>query len=261
MALAFDAVGPSAAGSASTTSPWTWNHTVTGTSTLLLAGFTNANGSTPSSVTYGAQAMTLVTKISSGTTTNQVWLYKLVGATAGTAAVTVTVATPGQLTGGSVSFTGADQAAGIGTPFTNTGTSASATVAVTSNTSGNLIFGFVGSGAADTSTSAPGTQRFQNNASSNFHAGNASGQTAPATGSTVTLTEVITSDDWGFIAVEVLAAPSGVPTGLATGTGAALNPSIVTSTVTIGPRYAGTAADLGGVYGSWGTPQYATGGP
>lgn len=55
--------------------------------------------------------------------------------------------------------------------------------------------------------------------------------------------------------------PTGILAVAATGTGAALSPSITTSTVTVGPKYAGTAADLGGVYGSWGTPQFATGGP
>jgi hypothetical protein len=61
--------------------------------------------------------------------------------------------------------------------------------------------------------------------------------------------------------VEVLAAASGIPTGLATGTGAALNAGIVTSTISVGPRYATTGTDLGGVYGSWNTPSLATGGP
>jgi hypothetical protein len=54
---------------------------------------------------------------------------------------------------------------------------------------------------------------------------------------------------------------AGTPATRAAGTGAALNASIVTSTITVGPRYAGTGTDLGGVYGSWGTPQFATGGP
>jgi hypothetical protein len=71
------------------------------------------------------------------------------------------------------------------------------------------------------------------------------------------------SDDFAEILVEVLAAASGAnpPATLATGAGAALNASIVTSTINVGPNYAGAAADLGGNYGSWATPQFATGGP
>jgi hypothetical protein len=61
--------------------------------------------------------------------------------------------------------------------------------------------------------------------------------------------------------VEVLAAASGTPIGLASGTGAALNASVVTSTINVGPRYATTGTDLGGVYGVWNTPSLATGGP
>jgi hypothetical protein len=52
-----------------------------------------------------------------------------------------------------------------------------------------------------------------------------------------------------------------VTAGAGGGTGAALNPSVVISNVLVGPRYAGGAADLGGGSGSWGTPQYAEGGP
>jgi hypothetical protein len=58
------------------------------------------------------------------------------------------------------------------------------------------------------------------------------------------------------------AAPAaGTPIGLATGAGAAYNPTAQLSTITIGPKYAGTATDLGGGSGAWGTPQFATGGP
>ena len=54
---------------------------------------------------------------------------------------------------------------------------------------------------------------------------------------------------------------ANAPASAATGTGAALNAGIQTSNVTVGPQYAGTGTDLGGVYGVWGTPSLATGGP
>lgn len=49
--------------------------------------------------------------------------------------------------------------------------------------------------------------------------------------------------------------------GLATGAGAGLTATTLPQTSLAGPAYATSATDLGGVYGSWGTPQFAQGGP
>ena len=71
----------------------------------------------------------------------------------------------------------------------------------------------------------------------------------------------VSPDYFAEILTEILPAATGTPVSAASGAGAALGATVVTSSTTTGPRYAGAAADLGGVYGTWNTPQYATGGP
>jgi hypothetical protein len=68
---------------------------------------------------------------------------------------------------------------------------------------------------------------------------------------------------FAWIGVATALLPSGTSTtaGLASGAGAALNATTLPAQSLAGPAYATTATDLGGVYGSWGTPQFATGGP
>jgi hypothetical protein len=103
------------------------------------------------------------------------------------------------------------------------------------------------------------------------------GGTGAGTGITMTITDTSglgltwtqravssSSDNFqpAFIVTTTIPAGGNSATAvLAAGAGAALGPAVVTSNVVIGPKYAGTATDLGGVYGSWGTPQFATGGP
>jgi len=269
VALAFDAVGPSSAGAAGSASTLTWSHTVTGAGNLLLAGVAcDVDATTISSVTWGAAAMTGLFagaanyKHSNGASAGWLAVFKLVNASAGTATITVTFSGASVAEGGSMSFNGADTSVGIGTPQSAVGASATPSLGFTPDTSGNIIAAFLVNGAFINSTTSPGTSRYVNNTGGSNAGGMTAGQTAPSTGSTVTLAWGVNSDFFAIVAAEVLVGGGAtINAGLATGAGAAPNPAARTSTVNVGPNYAGAAADLGGVYGSWATPQYATGGP
>jgi hypothetical protein len=273
VAVGFDAVGPSSSGGSSTSATTvTWAHTITGSSTVLIAGCALDAGSDAGfsmTATYNSVAMTaLGSAVHSGGITAgflQVWGNIAAAGAAHNVVVTAAGGTPAGLSGGSLSFTGAGQTIGaaFGTPATANTPAPTTTpsAALAANTSGNIIAGFCCSGSGFTSATAPSTSRFIGGSGFTGAAGQSAGATSPSTGSSVTMAWLTGSDDFAEILVEILAAASGIPTGLASGTGAALNPAIVTSTVTVGPRYAGTGTDLGGVYGSWGTPQLASGGP
>jgi len=273
MAVAFDAVGPSSAGgnSVSATSV-TWAHTITGSNTVLIAGcaLDGSDAGFSLSATYNSVAMTSLSGPihSAGGTSGFLQVWGIIAAAGAAHNVVVTAAggTPAGLSGGSLSFTGAGQTIGaaFGTPVTTNpaGTFTTATASMASNTSGNIIAGFVCSGSSPTSATAPSTSRFIGGSGFSGAAGQSAGATSPSTGASVTMAWPLGgADNYAVILVEVLAAASGTPIGVATGTGAALGASILTSTVNVGPRYAGAATDLGGVYGSWGTPSLATGGP
>jgi hypothetical protein len=275
VALAFDAAGPSPAGATTTSSVLTFAHTITGASTVLLAGIAvDASNDTglACGCTYGGSPMTSLQLWHSGGAGQNAGYLQVFGivAAAGTANVvaTVTGGTPANVSGGSLSFSGAAQTVGaaFGTPATGDSAGASvttATAALASNTSGNIVAGFTCSGTSITSATSPSTSRFIEDRTGTGAAGSVAGATSPATGSPVTMAWTQLADFFAEILVEVKAAPSGANPAAApaSGAGAALNAAILTSNVNVGPRYATTATDLGGVYGSWNTPQYAEGGP
>jgi hypothetical protein len=236
MTLAFDAVGPSAAGQTATTpASVTWSHTVTGSQTALVVfvGVGQNSGSdatkTISGVTYNGVAMTQI-----GTpkhTNNDVFgylaCYGLIAPASGANNVVVTFASaPSVAECASLSFTGADQTAPFGTPVTGAADSATATAAVASNTSGNLIaFGVCCGSDTGTNPTSPATKRAQANFSHSSAGGCFGAATIPATGSSVTCSWAVTSDFWALIAVEVKAAGAGGnsnPAGVAAETDTAI---------------------------------------
>jgi hypothetical protein len=217
VAVAFDAVGPSATGTNSGTSPLTWTHTlVSGASTVVLA-FVTADSANDSSMsiacTCGGVSMSPVATVHSNSgTVGFGTLFQLTAVTSGAKTITATV-TGGSgldaMSGGSISFTGVNQSTPLGTPVTNTSSGAStpATAALASNTNGNLIAGFAVAGSQFSSATAPSTSRFISPSlgATNGAGGYSVGATSPATGSSVTMAWVISgADDWGVILAEVL---------------------------------------------------------
>jgi Protein of unknown function (DUF4038) len=217
VAVAFDAVGPSGAGTGNVgQTTLTWTHAAaTGGVTILVGCALDApsDGAFTMTCTCDGASMTSLGRVESDAQTAgflQVW--SISGRSSGNHTILVTASggTPDDLSGGSISFSGAG---GLGTAVTASGTSTTASAAVASNTNGNLIAGFVGVG--DTIVSSGNTSRFiQNNRGGAGDAvGNAAGSTAPATGSSVTISWTLTSsgDPWAVLAVEVLPASPAPP--------------------------------------------------
>lgn len=217
MALAFDAVGPNASGqNALAPTSLTWSHTCGGSNRVLLVGVAvgQASGSdatkTISSVTYAGVAMTsLGVRHSNNQTAGYVQVFGLIAPASGANNVIVTFASaPTSAEAGSLSFNGADQVSGWGTPVLASGATATATATVSSNTSGNIIAYFVVNGAdTGTNPTSPATKRYQANFNHSSAGGCSGGATIPATGSSVTCSWPVTADWYAVIAVEVKAAP------------------------------------------------------
>jgi hypothetical protein len=274
MAVAFDAVGPSGAGQSSLTTPLAWSHTIGGavTNSALLAAvsldITSDAGVTMAMTVDGAAMTSLGIIHANNSTAGFVQVWGKAGLATGARALSCAVSggTVSSLAGGSLSFSGVNQATPFGTPVTapvgSPGVATTATATLSSNTSGNIIAGFVGTGSFISSATSPSTSRWINNDHTSNACGPSGGATSPSTGSAVTMAWTITSDWWGVLLVELLGGSgTNAPATLATGIGAALNADTATSNLTSGPRYATASADLGGNQGLWATPQYAQGGP
>jgi hypothetical protein len=214
VAVAFDAVGPAGGGGATgSTTPISWSHIATGSNLVMLAAFSLDDSITNvalSSVSYGSQPMSLVgTQSNNNQAQGYLAVYKLLAPTAGTANVTATMS-PGTTvwSGGSITFTGADQTTGFGAPPTPTfGSSSSGSITIASSTSGNLCAGFIGCGGNGiSSTTSPSTSRWVNNVATGGSGGPSGGATSPSTGSAVTMAWGVNAEWWSVIALEVLAA-------------------------------------------------------
>ena len=245
MAVAFDAVGPSAAGAGNAgTSPLTWTHTCGASATALYVGVGVGVGvpGTDShltiTATYNGVAMTALSAgQSSGFTgitgnSGMVKVFVLTSPPTGSAYTVSVAVTPGSgntlnsIAGGSISVTGS---ATTGTPVQgfaqNVG---SGSIGVTGTTSGNLCLAYVADGTGGEAWTA-GTQRFRIDNSTSSAAGAVTGATLAAAGGTTTMSWTMTSDYYGAIAFEAQSgAPvTTAPAGAATAAGAAPAPSLV----------------------------------
>jgi hypothetical protein len=278
MALAFDAVGPSSAGAISSgATTLTFAHTITGSSTVLIAGIavdpSGSDAALTCACTYGGVSMTSLDKWHSGGATQSAGYLQVFGiiAAAQTANVVATVSggTPANIEGGSISFTGAAQTVGaaFGTPAhadSNSASVTTSTCAMASNTSGNIIAGFTTSGTGITSATSPSTSRFIKSNTGTGAAGSCAGATSPSTGSSVTMAWTQLSDFYAEILVEVLvtAGPSVSPNaGVATAAGVSPGAATIPYSLTTAVAHASAVAILPGGYGTWGTPEFAEGGP
>lgn len=238
MAVAFDAVGPSSAGSGTnsgggvTTLSSSWTHTPAGTPSAVVVGVAaGTNGSDATvviTVTYGGTSMTsLGIAHSNNSTSGFVQVFGLASPAAGPQTVAVSgtgfpVGNGCSLACGSVSYTGTGStngsAFGAVTQTFSSGTQTSGTVSVTGTSTSNRVFAAVcdGSGGETVTT---GTSRYllDETEANGGAAGNTFGaDTASAAGS-VSIGWNQTNDWWGAVAVEVTtgaAVTSGPPLGL-----------------------------------------------
>lgn len=216
MAVAFDAVGPSSAGASSTGSATlSWTHTNVASGVDVLAGVavdSPADTGLTATCTIGGTSATSLGKVESGAQTTgylQVWRRTGVGSGAQTITVTVTGGTPGDMEGGSLSFTGVTA---IGTVFTANPHISTTTpsVSVTGVASTSMVAAFAGAG--DSLSAATGTSRFIKNleGAAGNSVGNAAGQTGTGTGTVSLGWTTASSTDDALLAVE-LQAVAGTP--------------------------------------------------
>lgn len=221
MAVAFDAVGPSSAGTSGiSVSFLQWTHTVVGSGVALVAAFSIAEAVDTDTITSAAldpaganlPFTSLGTIVhSNNNTAGYVSLWGIANVSSGAHTVRGNFsASIDTAIGGSVSYTGA--ATTVGAAFSAQqsafGASGNATVTFTGSTSGNVVFGAAVNGQSFTGVSS-GVSRFQANINTFTAAGNLAGADI-AGGGSVAVTFTTTSDWWGLAAVEVKV-PSGPP--------------------------------------------------
>lgn len=215
----FDAVGPSASGFTSAATPYQWSHTVASDATLLLVGVSCGTDSRTLTVTAGGVAMTtnagsnVWKRHTDDNTAGFGQWYALPAPPTGSVTIVVSGATTGdRICGGSLSFKGtALDASAYGTPVSAIGSSAAPTVNIVTTGASNLVAAFLAAGQVGGTVGGTSTSRFAATGDTNSGAGNLAGQTAPATGSSVTMSRAINSDFWAIFAVEVLAGATVLP--------------------------------------------------
>lgn len=235
--VAFDAAGPSSAGTSFTTGPGTWTHVNGGTGILIGVTIFTGSANTVTACTYGGVTVPLVKfQVSASGGAGGIALYGLAGPACptGSNTVSVTCSDTNNHNCGSVTLTDADS---IGTPVS--GPAAGTTglsLTVPGTTTGGLIVSAACQGGDGTFTAtSPNIKRVQHLNSSSSGADNLTIGTDPSTGGGASQAVAWTcavSDDWGMVAVEVLP-PSGPESG---------------------PNPAGSGTDLGGGTGTWTSP-------
>lgn len=215
MVVAFDAVGPSASGAASSSSAvLSWTHTnVADGVALVVAVAVGESPDTGLSVSVkldpaGANTTipSLGSLIHSGTGGNGfIALFGLPNVSSGAHTITATAsASVLSMEGGSVSYTGADPSVAFSAQqsFTQLDTT-TPSITFTGSTPNNRVVAALAHGLAITSATA-GTSRWIRNANSSSAAGNAAMADIVAGGSVIIRWSA--SSDWcGIAAVEVLA--------------------------------------------------------
>lgn len=215
MSVAFDAVGPDAAGAggASPVSPVTWTHVCTGANLALFVGIcvdvsddttVNVTG-----VTYNTVAMTeVLRRHANDGTVGYASLWVLAAPASGSHTVSVTfTGSPANLEAGSVSFTGTDQVTPYAHQTSAVGNTNAPTVNVTSAV-GNAVVDLVVSGAGVSSSGQ--TSRWIKNLGGVAAGGNGAQSTAAGAASVTMSYTLAGVDFWALIGVDVVANTSGV---------------------------------------------------
>jgi hypothetical protein len=248
MAVTFDAVGPTSAGSVGTTSPQTSTHPGSAAAASAVVGVavdSSGDGSTACSVTYGAQPMTSLKRWECGGSAQSsgfLQVFALDAPPGGSQSVVITVTGSfAKITAGSLTFLGsAATVLATATPGDSAGANVtSGSLAVPSASASNMVACLLGTGSGGVAWTA-GTSRFATTTGAAVNACNyCAGATAAGTGGSVTFSWTMTSDFYAAIGVEVQV-PSGTDTS---------------------PAWAATATDLGGGSGSWASTGNADGVP
>jgi hypothetical protein len=214
MAVTFDAVGPSSAGTGGSTSPLTWSHTNSGNAIIVGVTCFDGTANNVTAVTYGGVALNFLGYVAADNAgPGGVAMYGLVSASlpAGANTVSVSFSVANNHNAGSISLAGASS---LGTPVTAFASASSITASVPSTTTGGMVVSAVSFGSPNTfSATSPNVLRWAHNSSGNSGADNGAGGTEPSAGggaATSVAWSNTTSDFWGLVAVEVLP-PSSTP--------------------------------------------------
>jgi hypothetical protein len=220
MAVAFDAVGPSAAGDAAaltvgTNLTRTWSHICSGTNRAVFVGIAVGvavndvdSSVTINGVTYGGVAMTFIGRRHSGdSTAGYTELWVLVNPATGAQNVVVTYTDAGSIglatiEEGSVSFTGVDQTTPYDGYVTAAGNSAAPSLTISSAV-GNMTLAMLTAGAALGGVTQ--TTRWINNWSPDSAAGNGAQSTAAGAASVTHAASLGGADFWAILGVNVRA--------------------------------------------------------
>ena len=219
MAVTFDAVGPSSSGAGGVTSPLAWTHTVGGGVTngviLIAVNFdTGSSGTMSMAATCSTGIVTSLGFIdtfghTTASTLSNGWIQAWIVTGVSTGANSISVScTPtgnlGELSGGSLSFSGC---LGWGTPVltgTQSGTGTNATETVTGVASTSQVAAFLASGNTIDSTIVTGHAGWTQSESSSNDTGSSAGAYNSGTGS-VSVEWNTGSSSWCGIAVELQA--------------------------------------------------------
>jgi hypothetical protein len=154
-------------------------------------------------VKYNGVAMT-----SYGSQTNgdvRVELFYMVAPPSGAHNVVVTGTVPTDITATSISFTGVNQTTPLGTLSGAIGSSASPSLTIPAGTVGNPVVDFLGALGATAPTVSGSTQTIRNTNSTSVNQLVSGNSTAYGQTSSTTMGWSITSNDWAYLAVPVLA--------------------------------------------------------
>lgn len=195
MAIAFDAA---TTGTAAGAGSLTFSHSVgAGGADRLLVVAVSIDNRTVTGVTYGGTAMTSVGSATNGAQVSHMW--RLIAPATGANNVVVTLSGGGtDIVAVATSYTGVDQTTPLGTAATATGTSTTASVAVTSATD-ELVVDSVSSNLGTLTVGAGQTQRGNTTAGDNF--GGASEEVG-ATSVTMSWT-IGSSSAWASVGVSI----------------------------------------------------------
>ncbi len=197
-----------------------WSHTVgSGSNRVLVVGVV---GACVPSVTYGGVALTHAGQVyNNNQAPASTDLFVLVNPATGTNTVRVSYSgCTSDVEGGSISFTGVDQSTPLAHVTTNFGSGTAAQVAVAS-VAGDMVVDVVGNGSAIASSRQ--TLSWLKNQNGNTAVGNGAQSTA-AGASSVTMGYSVSSDWWGIIGADVVAAatssnPPAAPTNVTANAG------------------------------------------
>ena len=181
-----------------------WTHTVgSGSDRLLMVGVSSSVAAhTVTSLTYGAASLTFLGRRQSASVDTELWY--LVAPAVGADTITVTLSAAARIVGGAVSFTGVHQTTPLGSYTSDTATSASPSVTVSSAEGEAVIDCLAAQGNAGSATVGSGqTQRWNINTGTGSSFVIGAGSTEPGASSVTMSWTLESSKEWALGAVAI----------------------------------------------------------